>query len=576
MQSTDLQTTRQLAEQGDVKAQLALGKLFLAQERYDDAASWLHKAAEQEDGEAECIYGSLLFEGLGVNQDYEAANFWFRRSAEKDHSGAQVLLAQNFESGSGVPVNRMVAAQWYLRAAELGDKIAQLRYGQLLRTGSGVEQDLQEALKWLRLAVEAGCAEAEIEIVECLIEMPVLNIEEVILFSRSAAEKGHARGQYLLGWAFETSAEGASGTEQSTKWDEAIKWYREAADQGLTDAQIRLGKLYADGKIVAKDQVEAEKWLSMAVADGKAEQSPEITESARFASIAPFMSINEYPPGSVIDNKYFIMSILGKGGMCMVYKAKHLLMNKMVAIKMLLPESAANAGLVERFRREAQAASSLSHPNIINIFDLGISPDNKPFMVMDYLEGKSLEQRIESGQPVSFEEFLPIMIQVCAAVEAAHESNIIHRDIKPSNVMLVETKTQTNFVKVVDFGLAKILDDGESHKLTKTGEVFGTLMYMSPEQCLGHPLDLRTDIYSVGCLMYETITGTPVHRGASAFELMSKHVHLPPTAIAEAAPHVKCPPELEPIILKALAKNREDRYQTITELHQALSNMPRS
>ncbi len=261
----------------------------------------------------------------------------------------------------------------------------------------------------------------------------------------------------------------------------------------------------------------------------------------------------------------------------MVYKAKHLLMNKMVAIKMLLPESAANAGLIERFRREAQAASSLSHPNIISIFDLGISPDKTPFMVMDYLEGKSLEQRIESGQPVSFEEFLQIMTQVCLALEVAHEANIIHRDIKPSNIMLVKTKTQTDFVKVVDFGLAKIMDDGtDSHKLTKSGEVFGTLMYMSPEQCLGHPLDHRTDIYSMGCLMYETITGSPVHRGASAFELMSKHVHLPPTSIAEVAPHVQCPPELEPIILKALAKNREERYQTITELLHALTRLQKN
>ena len=565
MQTTD---TRQSAMEGNTAAQVELAKMLLARENYDEAASWLRKAADSGDEEAQFLYGSMLAEGLGVDYDQEAAAYWLKMAAEHGHTGAQVLLAESFQSGAGVAVNHALAAQWYFKAAQQGDSIAQLRYGLLLHFGEGVEKDTAAAIDWLRKAANQGCTAAQVKLVECLMEAPNYDAAEALKWAKLAADADDVQAKYLL----------ASLHERSSPPDveQALAWYRKAAEQGSGDAQFRLGKLYAEGKIVAQDQSEAERWLSSAIADGRTSVAPDLTGSGQLGALAPFVTVNEYPPGSIIDKKYFIMSILGKGGMCVVYKAKHLLMNKMVALKMLLPESAANAGLAERFQREAQAASSLNHPNIITIYDLGISPDGKPFMVMDYLEGESLEQRISSCRSLPLKQFVPIMTQICAALEVAHEAGIIHRDIKPANIMLIDTKAQADFVKVLDFGLAKMMDSSEeAAKLTKSGEVFGTLMYMSPEQCLGHPLDKRTDIYSVGCTMYEAITGIPVHRGTSPYDLMSKQINSPPAPFATAAPHLALP-ELERMIMKALAKNREERYQAMSELHADLLALHKS
>lgn len=564
MQGTDPKTTQQLAEDGNTEAQVQIGKLRLGQERFEEAAMWLRRAADNDDPEAQCLYGSLLTEGLGVDQDFEAAAYWLLKSAQKGHSGAQVLLAESFESGHGVPVNRAIAAEWYAKAAEQGDIVAQYRYGQLLIAGTGVPQDVAEGARWMRLAADCGHVHAQVELVDCLMSIPERDTTEVFHWCKAAAQQGSPRGQYLMAQAYENLS------SEPGRMELAVEWYRKAAENGSTDAQVRLGTLYAEGKIVAADQIEAEKWLNMVVDSGKASESREVMNSGKFSSVASFVTVNEYPPGSIIDNKYFIMSVLGKGGMCMVYKAKHLLMNKMVALKMLLPESAADKGLVERFRREAQAASSLNHPNVITIYDLGISPDGKPFMVMDYLEGESLDERISAVGKLPVEQAVRIFVQVCAGLEVAHEAGIVHRDIKPSNIMLINTKAQTDLVKVVDFGLAKMLEPGEdNHKLTKSGEVFGTLMYMSPEQCLGHPLDTRTDIYSVGCTMYEAVAGVPPFRGTTPYELMSQHINM------AAQPLATNLPELEKIVAKTLAKAREERYQTMTELREDLAALIR-
>lgn len=564
MQGLDPAALLQDAEDGNAIAQLELGKQKLGQERYEEAATWLRRSADQGNADAMCLYGSLLSEGLGVDQDYEAAAYWLRQAADFGHVKAQILLADSFSSGQGVPVNHEFAARWYMQAAKQGDPIAQFRIGQLMRTGKGVEKNLDEAAGWLRKAAEAACTDAQLELCECLRDMPNLDASEFMKWASEAANKGSAQGHYLVGWAIEF-------TRPIAEIDQAVEHYRKAAESGSTEAQMRLGKLYAEGKIVAADQAEAERWLSMVVEGGtKAAETVSAIAKDSIASVGSMATINEYPPGSIIDNKYFIMSVLGKGGMCMVYKAKHLLMNKMVALKMLLPESAADAALVERFKREAQAASSLNHPNIITVYDLGISPDNKPFMVLDYLEGQSLEQRIDAG-PMPLINFLSVFMQVTSALDAAHEAGIVHRDIKPSNIMIVNTKNQNDVVKVVDFGLAKLMSPDESnHKLTKSGEVFGTLMYMSPEQCLGHPLDARTDVYSVGCTMYEAVTGKPVFTGNTPYELMSKHIQSDPDEFPAV---VEVPKMLQDIIRKSLAKDREKRHQSMRELQQDLASV---
>lgn len=237
---------------------------------------------------------------------------------------------------------------------------------------------------------------------------------------------------------------------------------------------------------------------------------------------------DRFHPGAVFADKYEVIEALGSGGMSTVYKAKHKFLEKPVAIKLLNAHLASDGKAVQRFQLEAKAAYDLKHPNLISIYDFGISPDGQAYIVMDYLEGESLSDRIERHGKLPLMEALPIFADIASGLAYAHEHNVLHRDIKPSNVML--TKSDSGAIKalIVDFGLAKNYDD-DSLKLTQTGEIFGSPLYMSPEQCRGAMLDRRSDIYSFGCLMYETLTGYVPIRGTNALETFRlKCTEVPP------------------------------------------------
>lgn len=279
--------------------------------------------------------------------------------------------------------------------------------------------------------------------------------------------------------------------------------------------------------------------------------------------------------GTVFAERYLIESVLGLGGMSIVYKAQHSLMSRTVAIKMLHRNLKEDTLALERFRLEAQAASSLSHQNVITVYDFGISPSGEPFFVMDCIEGEGLDALIDHEGRVPFAEAIEIFKQICDGLEAAHKKGIIHRDLKPANVILMKNEDGSRTVKLVDFGIAKLLPQGgkAQQQLTKTGEVFGSPLYMSPEQCLGRELDTRADIYALGCLMYETVAGTPPFVGDSYLETMNMHVDNHPKLISEKAPTAKVPAELEAAILCCLSKDPEIRFQSAGELRDVLSSI---
>jgi len=276
--------------------------------------------------------------------------------------------------------------------------------------------------------------------------------------------------------------------------------------------------------------------------------------------------------GTVLAGKYEILEKLGAGGMGLVYKARHTLMKRMVAIKIMLPQLIASVSALKRFKQEAQAASNLNHPNILTVFDFGVTPDGMPYLVMDFLEGTNLSKILEAGTALPVGTAVDIFIQSCSALSHAHKKGIVHRDLKPANIMLVEYEGRQNFVKIVDFGMAKITGavDGEGEDLTKSGEVFGSPLYMSPEQCMGKVLDARSDIYSLGCVIYRTLTGCTAVSGTSAIECFSHHVNSLPRPFAEACPGAEFPEGLEAIVMKSVAKDPDDRYQTMDELKDAL------
>jgi serine/threonine-protein kinase len=269
--------------------------------------------------------------------------------------------------------------------------------------------------------------------------------------------------------------------------------------------------------------------------------------------------------GTTFAEQYEIISVLGSGGMSVVYKARHKLMDRIVAIKLLHGQNDPLA--VERFKQEAKAASSLSHPNIISVFDFGIA-GNQAYLVMDCLEGDNLSDVLIRDRRIAVDRAIRIFRQACLGLEHAHKKGIVHRDLKPSNLCLVRGEDGGEVVKIVDFGIAKLLADTGKAKLTltQTGEIFGSPMYMSPEQCMAQPLDFRSDIYSIGCVMYECLTGVVPIMGETAYETMNMHVNVAPHPFAKVAPDLKIDKNIEAIVFRCLEKKPEERYQNVSEI----------
>jgi serine/threonine protein kinase len=257
--------------------------------------------------------------------------------------------------------------------------------------------------------------------------------------------------------------------------------------------------------------------------------------------------------------------------MGVVYKAQHLHISRTIALKMLLRDAATNPMEFKRFRQEAETASQLRHPNIIAIYDFGPVGEDQFYLAMDYLDGKTLYQAIKTDGPLSIARFQTIFQQACDALEHAHKNKVVHRDIKPGNFVLTERNGQKDFVVIVDFGLVKLLTQNEDQHLTTTGAVLGSPLYMSPEQCRGLALDQRTDIYSLGCVMYESLCGKPPLSGPTVIDTITKHLHEPPAPFKEVNPGIYVPPEVEAVIMKALAKDPADRHQSMAELGQELT-----
>lgn len=276
--------------------------------------------------------------------------------------------------------------------------------------------------------------------------------------------------------------------------------------------------------------------------------------------------------GTKLAGKYEILSVLGTGGMGVVYKGRQDVMDRIVAIKMLQSHHLNDSMSVKRFQQEGRATCKLNHPHIITVYDFGISQQTgQPFIVMDYLQGVPLSDIIKQEGQVSVERALKIFSQASDALGHAHKQGIIHRDLKPSNIVLISYDGDKDFVKVVDFGVAQIMEDAqgstENHqRLTQMGEVCGSPVYMSPEQCQGHKLDQRSDIYSMGIVMYETLTNRLPLLGRTMVETMRKHIEDPPPPFSEVRPDLYIPERVEAVILKALAKRPEDRHQSMEHL----------
>ncbi len=289
---------------------------------------------------------------------------------------------------------------------------------------------------------------------------------------------------------------------------------------------------------------------------------------------ASTFSANDALAGTILGGHLKILNCIGSGGMSVVYKAEDLLLQRTVAVKILHSHSALNPQNVLRFRQEAMAASKIDHQNVIRIYEFNVPEQGQPYLVMDFIEGLSLADFIDLNGPIEMRRAVSLMGIICDGLQRAHEAGVVHRDLKPGNIMLLKDSSGKQTLKIVDFGIAKVLtEDANGHALTQTGEVFGSPLYMSPEQCYGKPLDNRSDLYSLGCVMYEMCTGNPPIKGSSLLETIQLQTTDPPPAAESKYSGIKYGAQFDAVIRRAMAKNPDERFQTALEFKEALEGM---
>ena len=294
------------------------------------------------------------------------------------------------------------------------------------------------------------------------------------------------------------------------------------------------------------------------------------------------MSVGDSPPESVdplisqlVADRYRVIRKLGEGGMGSVYLAEHVVIEKKFALKVLAPELARRSDLVARFLQEARSASRIGHENVIDISDFGQSPDGLVYIAMEFLDGKDLGEIVRTAGAMEWKDARDIVLQICRALRAAHDKGIVHRDMKPENIFLVAREGQPHFVKILDFGIAKVMGlDPNGPRLTRTGMIFGTPEYMAPEQAEGKDTDHRADIYAVGCIMYHLITGQTPFVAESFMTMLTKHLMEDPVPPSMRRPDIAITSEMDGLVLKALEKDREKRWQSMAELLEAVAVCP--
>ncbi|MDR3617424.1 MAG: serine/threonine-protein kinase [Candidatus Obscuribacterales bacterium] len=302
------------------------------------------------------------------------------------------------------------------------------------------------------------------------------------------------------------------------------------------------------------------------------EDDLEFTTKSLSSDAAPKFSHGrgDIVPGTVVAGRYKVVQKIGEGGMAVVYRIEQIFLREIMALKVLTTGLSDTA--IVRFQKEAQVCRKLDHPNLIRVFDFALLENESPYLVMEFINGESLADILKRQGQLSESEAIAIFIQIMDGLAYAHDQGVIHRDIKPSNVMICDRADNQLQVKILDFGIAKITgkDTLNTMTLTGTGEIFGSPLFMSPEQCLGRTVDLRSDLYSIGCALYQVLTGAPPFAGESALSTMMMHLEQEPLPLKQASLGKVFSPGIEKVTMKLLEKLPENRYQLAADVRDDL------
>jgi serine/threonine protein kinase len=310
------------------------------------------------------------------------------------------------------------------------------------------------------------------------------------------------------------------------------------------------------------DWKEPDKLADNVIIDAKSKDDTAIANGLPQDSVVPGLQ-----PGTIFAGHFEILCVLGQGGMSTVYKARHRLVDSVRAIKVIRTDQADNT-VLRRFQQEGKATLALEHPNIGRVYEFGIEATlQKPYLVMDYLEGKTLSGTLAEEGALTTDRACRLIAQVCEGLQEARSRGVVHRDIKPANIILTKDSTGAEIAKIVDFGLAKMIGPDDAQNLTQTGEVFGTPLYMSPEQCLGQKVDARSALHSLGCVLYECLSGRPPFEGSNSLETIMMHVNGALPVFDNRVISV----QLKSVVLKSLSKKPEERFQSASDLKEALT-----
>jgi serine/threonine-protein kinase len=277
----------------------------------------------------------------------------------------------------------------------------------------------------------------------------------------------------------------------------------------------------------------------------------------------------QQPAPAMLDHRYQLIRQIGQGGMGEVWEARHVQLDRPVAIKFLIHDEGG-----PRFKREAQSIVSIRHSGVVDVLDFGETEQGVPYFAMELIEGETLALRVHRQGPLSWAFVRNIALEVSDALAHAHAAGVIHRDLKPSNVIVLDSPPpRGSSTKLIDFGIAKLLD-ADKPRLTKTGYIQGTPAYMSPEQVLGEPVDGRSDVYGLGCLMYFLLSGQKPFSGKKGTAALRAQIYELPPRFAELAPELAIPPEVDALVFRAISKDQAARFQSMTEMQAAILAIP--